>query len=263
MRTACRSRFRSARRRSRSTRVRRCWSPSRTGRSTGRAKRAFISSTRAIVSSWAIYANGEPWELLNGGAISYYAARIFLTNRSILTEDGTIPPRTLGLTISRWISGGMHEDLDITNNSMKPVRFQLEIAFRCDFADIFEVKSGRIVRRGRITTEWSERRQQLRTTYRNRDFSRAVTISVSRSPRKAVYANGRLSFEVALKPGEAWHCCLLYTLDGWRAAFPRADRLRRAQPQVAPRRDDGGMAEDRGQDPDQQRGILSSLSPGA
>ena len=111
----------------------------------------------------------------------------------------------------------MHEDLDITNNSMKPVRFQLEIALRCDFADIFEVKSGQIVRRGRITTDWSERRQRLRTTYRNGDFSRMVTISPAQSPTKAVYANGRLSFEVALAPTKAWHCCLLYALaDGDR-----------------------------------------------
>ena len=184
-------------------------------------KGLYFLDTR-VVSSWTIYANGEPWELLNGGAISYYASRIFLTNRSFLTEDGTIPPRTLGFTISRSISGGMHEDLDITNNSMKPVRFQLEIALRCDFADIFEVKSGHIVRRGRITTDWSERTQRLRTTYRNGDFSRAVTISPAHSPTKAVYANGRLSFEVALEPGEAWHCCLLYTLaDGDRHfAFP-------------------------------------------
>ena len=34
----------------------------------------------------------------------------------------------------------MHEDLDITKHSHKPVKFQLEIALRCDFADIFEVK---------------------------------------------------------------------------------------------------------------------------
>jgi hypothetical protein len=27
----------------------------------------------------------------------------------------------------------MHEDLDITNNSMRPVRFQLEISLRSDF----------------------------------------------------------------------------------------------------------------------------------
>jgi glycogen debranching enzyme len=179
-------------------------------------KGLFFFDTR-VISSWSIYANGQSWELLNGGAINYYASRIFLTNRYLLTEDGAIPPRTLGLTISRSISGGMHEDLDITNNSTKPVRFQLEIALRCDFADIFEVKTGQIVRRGRIVTQWSEAHQHLRTTYRNGDFSRAVTISPAHSPEKAVYANGRLSVEVALKPGEAWHYCLLYALaDGER-----------------------------------------------
>ena len=133
-------------------------------------KGLFFLDTR-VVSSWAIYANGEPWELLNGGAITHYAARIFLTNRAFETESGTIPARMLGLTIDRWISGGMHEDIDVTNNSMKPIRFQLEIATRSDFADIFEVKSNRIVRRGRIVTEWLPAQQRLHTTYRNHDFS--------------------------------------------------------------------------------------------
>jgi glycogen debranching enzyme len=165
-----------------------------------------------VVSSWAIYANGEPWQLLNGGAITHYAARIFLTNRAFATESGTIPARTLGLSIGRWISGGLHEDLDVTNNSMTPIKFQLEIAIRSDFADIFEVRSS-IVRRGRIVTEWSPARQRLRTTYRNRDFSRAVTISALRASGEGTYANGRLSFEVALQPGEAWHTCVLYTLE--------------------------------------------------
>ena len=174
-------------------------------------KGLYFLDTR-IVGNWAIYANGEPWELLNGGPVNYHAARIFLTNKSILTEDGPIPPRTVGLTISRSIVGGLHEDLDITNNSMKPMRFQLEIALRCDFADVFEVKSGHIVRRGKITTEWSEPRQQFRTLYSNRDFHRFLTITVSRATSKAVSANGRLSFEVALQPGEAWHACLLYAL---------------------------------------------------
>ena len=175
-------------------------------------KGLYFLDTR-VVSNWAIYANGESWELLNGGPVKYDAARVFLTNRSILSEDGAIAPRTLGLTISRTIGGGLHEDIDITNNGMKPVRFQLEIAFRCDFADVFEVKSGQIVRRGKITTEWSEHKQRVRTAYVNKDFQRAVTITVSRATSRAVSANGRLSFEVALQPGEDWHTCLLYALD--------------------------------------------------
>jgi glycogen debranching enzyme len=181
-------------------------------------KGLYFLDTR-IVSHWAIYANGESWELLNGGPISYYAARIFLTNKAILTEDGTIPARTLGLTISRSLSGGLHEDIDVTNNSMKPVRFQLEVAFRCDFADVFEVRSNRIVRRGQITTEWSERRQRVRNAYSNQDFHRAVVTSVARASSKAVFANGRLSFEVALQPGERWHTCLLSVLEDGKQRF--------------------------------------------
>src|SRR5579885_1423029 len=87
-----------------------------------------------VISSWTIYANGEGWELLNGGPIAYYAARIYLTNRRIPTQDGEIPERTLGLILTRAINGGMHEDLDITNHNRKDVRFQLELAIRCDFA---------------------------------------------------------------------------------------------------------------------------------
>ncbi|HXW70439.1 MAG TPA: glycogen debranching N-terminal domain-containing protein [Methylocella sp.] len=150
-----------------------------------------------VISSWAIYANGEPWQLLNGGPITYYAARIFLTNHAIATEAGLIPQRTLGCTIGRWIHGGMHEDLDVTNESMKPVKFQLEIAIRCDFADVFEVKSGNIIRRGRIITEWRQARQQLRTTYSNGDFHRSVVISVHRSiyrRERAASLGCRISF---------------------------------------------------------------------
>lgn len=175
-------------------------------------KGLYFFDTR-VISAWAIRANGEKWELLNGGAVSYYSSRVFLTNHAILTEDGTIPARILGLTISRSIGGGMHEDLDITYHGMKKVKFQLEVAMRSDFADIFEVKTGKIVRRGRITTDWSSMRQRLRTAYRNRDFSRKVTLAPERSPKKAVYANGRLTFEVELGPGESWHACLQYMLE--------------------------------------------------
>ena len=182
-------------------------------------KGLYFFDTR-VISSWVIYANGEPWKLLNGGAVTHYAARIHLTNPKIPTTDGIIPERTLGLVVSRSISGGMHEDLDITNNGIKRIRFQLEIVLRCDFADIFEVKSGNIVRRGRIITKWSQTKQQLRTIYRNGNFARAVTVTSGSRHANAVYANGRLSFEVDLDSGETWHCCLLYTLEDGKRAFP-------------------------------------------
>jgi glycogen debranching enzyme len=179
-------------------------------------KGLYFLDTR-LISAWAIFANGEPWDLLNGGAVNAHTASIHLTNPNIATEDGTIPARTLGFVIGRRLAGGMHEDLDITNHGRKHVRFNLEIAVRSDFADVFEVKANRIVRRGRIVTDWSEEHQKLRTTYRNQDFVRGVQIGTRNEDQPTAYANGRLSFEVQIDPGKTWHCCLLYDLiDGNR-----------------------------------------------
>src|ERR1700722_1581562 len=185
------------------------------------SKRGLYFRDTRVISAWAIYANGEQWDLLNGGAVAPHQARIFQTNRAFLTEDGPIAARTLGLMIGRHIEGGMHEDIDITNNGQIPVRFNLEIAIRADFADIFEVKSDHIVRRGRITTLWSDRRQALRITYRNKDFCREVVVHTGQGDGEpAVNANGRLSFDIALKAGQAWRRCLIYDLvDGSKRAL--------------------------------------------
>jgi glycogen debranching enzyme len=165
-----------------------------------------------LISNWTIRANGTPWQLLNSGNLFHYAARIFLTNPAIVTEQGTIPAHTLQLAISRSIDGGMHEDIDIVNHGMEPVRFNLEIMVRSDFADLFEVKSGNIVRRGRIATQWSESMESLRSIYRNKDFCRELSVAAKRNESVPVYANGRISFEVSLGPAQAWHTCLLYEL---------------------------------------------------
>jgi glycogen debranching enzyme len=179
-------------------------------------KGLYFLDTR-LISAWTVYANGVPWDLLSGGASTYDTARLFLTNNVFLTEDGEIPARTLGFMLSRALDGGLHEDLDITNHGSKPIRFNLEIVIRSDFADIFEVKKQEIIRRGRITTAWSEAHQRLSTVYRNRDFTRGISVRTRDRDPRAVFANGRISFEVSLAPGAAWHCCLLYDLtDGDR-----------------------------------------------
>ena len=136
----------------------------------------YLLDTR-LISAWAVQANGESWDLLTGGAVRHDTARIYLTNREFMTQDGTIPLRTLSFVLSRQIDGGLHEDLDITNHGRDNVRFNLEVRVRSDFADIFDVKAERNIRRGHISSSWSEG-QILTTTYRNQDFLRAVKIGV-------------------------------------------------------------------------------------
>ena len=172
-------------------------------------KGLYDSDTR-LISSWQLYADGEQWDLLNSANIAYYASRVFLTNRALATEAGPVPAGSLGLVLSRTLGDGLHEDFDLVNNGSKAVQFNLELAIRSDFADLFEVKSKSIIRRGHIVTDWSPRHSQLRTSYENQDFRRQVTIKVRRTDTRPVYANGRISFDIRLEPREAWHACLLY-----------------------------------------------------
>jgi glycogen debranching enzyme len=208
-------------------------------------KGLYFYDTR-VISSWTVYANGEPWNLLNGGATTSLTARVFLTNRALLTEGGAIAPHTLGLTLSRRIDGGVHEDVDLTNYARSKVRFNLEIALRSDFADLFEVKSGHFVRRGHIVTEWSAQAQRLTTTYRNREFFREVAVAAHRSNSPAVYANGRITFDVELAPGATWHSCLAYDLSTGEQRFAAPDECARGDQES---RDTRELAE-------WQRGVL-------
>ena len=99
----------------------------------------FCADTR-FVSSYRIFANGEPWLLLTSGTPAYYFARVHLINRAFDTAAGAIAHGTLVLSLTRAAEEGIHEDLEVANYAMPPAHFNLEIALRSDFADLFEVK---------------------------------------------------------------------------------------------------------------------------
>src|SRR5713101_4731367 len=170
----------------------------------------FASDTR-FVSYYAILANGEPWARVTSSTPVYYGARIHLTNGDLITEDIPIAAGTVSLTISRGVSEGVHEDLDLVNYNRIPIRFNLEIAIRSDFADLFEVKSHRFVRRGRIETQWNQDARELRTSYSNLDFACTLVYRIS-SGTHPHYANGRITFPLELQPGASWHTCCDYVL---------------------------------------------------
>src|SRR6185436_7495019 len=182
----------------------------------------FSDDTR-FVSYYAISANGVPWQRLSSAVTAYYAARVYLTNPLVATEDGDVSAGILSLIISRTIGDGIHEDLDLANHGLTPVRFNLEIALRADFADVLEVKLGRLVRRGRILTRWHAGQAELETSYANRDFDRSLIFRLLHSTSPADYANGRITFEIELAAGATWHTCCHYVLvQGTSVRAPRS-----------------------------------------
>jgi glycogen debranching enzyme len=163
-----------------------------------------------------MYANGYRWILQNSGTLAYYASRAYLTNPRIITEYGDIEPGTLSVIFSRAVQDGIHEDLDIYNYSMSRVRFSFEISLRTDFADIFEVKAKRVVRKGDVTTNWNQEKSELISAYEHDGFMRSLTTRVIHRAPVANYSNGRISLLVDLAPRDSWHACCQHLTDATR-----------------------------------------------
>src|SRR5262245_40523760 len=163
-----------------------------------------------FVSNYELFADGERWALQNSSAVAYYASRAYLTNPRIRTEYNEIEPATLSLVFDRAVSEGIHEDFEIRNYSMQRVRFTFELSLRTDFADIFEVKAKRLVRKGNATTEWRPETAELVSTYEHNRFERSLVSRIVDSGSRPYYSNGRISFLVDLEPRASWHTCCLH-----------------------------------------------------
>ncbi|NDJ17376.1 amylo-alpha-1,6-glucosidase [Myxacorys almedinensis] len=171
----------------------------------------FSDDTR-FLSHYASYIDGHEWLRISSATTTYYGARVYLANPTFTSKNGEILSGELSLTISRVVESGIHEELELTNHRLEPVSFSLEIVQRSDFADVFEVESQQFVRRGRIETVWNSDKRELSTTYQNEDFYRCLIYRVRRCSSPVHYANGRITFEITLQPGEVWKACCNYVL---------------------------------------------------
>ena len=173
---------------------------------TGTDQGIYAIDTR-FVSFYHLYINRVPWTLINSNQLTFYASRIHLTNPAIKTDGGPLLANSLGLTVNRTVSEGIHEEFEIVNYSGKKVIFVMELAIRSDFSDIFEVKAQDIIQRGRVRTQWHEQEQYVRTSYDDKDFHRASTYQITNTSSPVSYANGRILFEIELEQNERWQAC--------------------------------------------------------
>ncbi len=171
----------------------------------------FANDTR-FLSYYGIYANGEPWIKLSSSVLNHHMARIHYTNEEFETLDGKIYKNDLALTMVRDICNDVSEQFELTNFSQKRVKLNFEIALRCDFADIFEVRAHKFIRRGQIETVWSKENNVLAMLYENQNFKRHLFYRIKECNSKIHFANGRITFELELSPGESWHASNVYEL---------------------------------------------------
>ena len=167
----------------------------------------FFAQDTRFVSRYEIRIERVSWSLATSSAVSYYGARYHLVSPQIETNAGTIGAREVALTIERAVGDGVHEDFDIVNHSGREVSFDFALRLESDFADLFEVKTHRIVRRGGLDTVWNAEKSELTSRYRNDDFERGLIWRFQCMQSQPHYANGSITFKVILPPNRQWHAC--------------------------------------------------------
>ncbi|HEY8871083.1 MAG TPA: glycogen debranching N-terminal domain-containing protein [Candidatus Limnocylindrales bacterium] len=175
----------------------------------------FFASDTRFVSGYDLTINGRTPLLLNAARVEHFSVRHEFTTPELPLGTGafgseapTLPAHSIGLTLDRTISDGVHEDYDLTSYAATPVRLILEIDIDSDFADIFDVRWKQLVRRGDIQTNWRQKAGELRTTYRNGTFRRDLVVKVARADSAPQFGNGHIVFEISLVPKASWHVCL-------------------------------------------------------
>jgi glycogen debranching enzyme len=178
------------------------------GRIDRQAEEGFFARDTRFVSGYELFINGQRPLLLNASPVLFYSSRFEYTNPELLDRDGLVPRQTIALRLDRTVSGGVHEDYDIVNYGRRTVRVTIEIEIESDFADIFDVKSGQLVRRGEINARWFRSARELRTKYVHRDFVRELVLQADRSDSTVQFANGRFVFIAEVAPKDVWHTCM-------------------------------------------------------
>ena len=178
----------------------------------------FVADTR-FLSRLVLRLNGRPLEPLASGGDDHHGAGTFYLASPKLTG---LPSASMTVFRDRTLHTRLEERIRIISYAREPIEVDVSVEVDADFADIFEVRGRRQLRR-RISAERG--RRSVRFSYEHRGYRRATTVAVDRTP---VHLDGRLTFSARLEHGRPWDLNL--------RVEPKISSDRDVAPLPAPRR---------------------------
>jgi glycogen debranching enzyme len=137
-------------------------------------------------------------------------------------EMGEVSEQTIELRISRYVGGGYHEDLDITNFTRKQTRFTFSVVVAADFIDRNELQSRR-QQFGKGASDWrknengewelifdyvAEHEYDCQGESGKVALHRGVIFRILQPTSEPHYKDDKITFEVGLQPKASWHTCI-------------------------------------------------------
>jgi glycogen debranching enzyme len=192
----------------------------------GTQRGLFVHQTR-LVSRWRWLVDGRPWTpvaLSNVDQASWLGYYVVLPPGAEAGEQDqgsghmkAESERTLELRLSRTVGDGLREEVDLTNFSQQATRFTLAVEVGSDFADLGETFEGEErQQQGELRRSWRdlENAWELAFDYTAEHgearIDRGLVIRIEQAGSPPEWEDGRISFQVELAPGAAWHCSLSF-----------------------------------------------------
>jgi glycogen debranching enzyme len=188
----------------------------------------FVQSTR-LLSRYEYVLNGRPLSP-NGLSnveqhswLGYYVAPAPEAVDNFVTQGpgGATAQHTIELRLSRFVSDGLHEDVDVTNFTQRPAPLTLELHLDADFADMAETRGERL-QRGRVQRQWSaatvptltfnydvEHQYSHQGDVGTARLHRGVILRFENADSPAAHVKGTVRFEFVLEPHATWHVCVV------------------------------------------------------
>lgn len=158
----------------------------------------FVRDTR-IVSGWSLHLHSDGLEALTSQTLEPFEAMFIARRIPSAGESNT----SLLISQHRYIGEGMHEDIRVHNLSHFPNQCVLTLRVEADFADLFEVKSGR--GNTSISVMSTTSADALIFDVVGPDRRRGTRIMATGNP---VRLPGELFWTLNLEPGEEWSACV-------------------------------------------------------
>ena len=179
----------------------------------------FVADTR-VLSRLELRLNGRRLEALATGGDDHGQGTFYLANPRLRGAA----PGSIAVFRTRRVSDGLEERIRIISYGDQAPPIELTLDLDADFADIFEVRGRRQLRR-RITTRHGQR--ELRFSYRRPGFARSTCVRLDRA---VTVHDHRIVIPVELTRGKPWDLTVTVEAAGSHAVDGHSTPMQRLPP---------------------------------
>ena len=162
----------------------------------------FFRDTR-FISELRLTLNGTPPEPLAATTTDPFSAVFVLRGHPSRGRADS----HLVLVRRRYIGRGMREDIEIENYGEEAAFCSVELLIGADFADLFEVKEGRVHKQGKLAVQ-NDGNGRITFTYERSSFTRSTHVDFTGEPR---ISGSHVHYEVIVPPRGRWTACMQVT----------------------------------------------------